>query len=55
MLKEIKAYFVIFPGFSYTAPLKKKKKKRIQHGVGTKRARGAYRVVKTLYTSISRR
>ena len=42
--KKLKHILLFFSGFSYTAP-----RKKIQHGVGTKFARGAYRVVKTLY------
>ena len=43
--KKLKHILLFFPGFSYTAP----GKKNIQHGVGTKCTRGAYRVAKTLY------
>ena len=46
--KKLKHILLFFPGFSYTAP----RKKNIQHGVGTKCARGAYRVVKTLYIAV---
>ena len=48
--KKLKHILLFFPGSRFF--LYRAMQKNIQHGVGTKGARGAYRVKKTLYTHI---